>query len=156
MGQYVQGYREGGLDWSNYFYQSLADTTPAPTSTTTGTQILFGQAAGLPIGLPGINCIAYSGTGGVGGTGTSPVIFVLPSGVEAGVNQIIIKDTAGGAAGANIIVSGLGGQTFNGASTYTISTAYGVAHLYTAVTTSSGTSLPVSSGNVSNVAWYTI
>jgi aromatic ring hydroxylase len=42
---------------------------------------------------------------------------------------ITIKDAVGHAAGTNLIVAGLFGQTIDGSATYTISTAYGAVTL---------------------------
>ncbi len=107
-------------DWNAKYFNSAADLTPSGT----GYALVDGS-----VGFIGIN---YSGTGNV--------TVALASGIEAGMSQIYIKDVFGGAAGANIVVSGLGSQTFDGASTLTISTAYAFKHI----------------ANISGSAWMTI
>lgn len=64
--------------------------------------------------------VTLASVGSRDGTGSGPRTDVLPGQV------VIIKDEGGAANSNNITVQGAGGQTLDGASSKTISTAYGV------------------------------
>lgn len=92
--QIAPGLSGGGQDYVTKFYNSSTDVT----------------------GTSGANTISTSRTGhNFSGTATYLIGSATPATFQ-------IFDTFGGAAGANITVSG---ATINGASTATISTAYG-------------------------------
>jgi hypothetical protein len=105
-------------DWNAKYFNSTADLTPSGT----GTGVIDGS-----YGFIGHN---YSGA----------TAYVLASGIEAGTSEIYVKDVFGGAAGATVTISGAGNQTFDGASTTTITTAYGFKHI----------------ANISGVAWMSV
>lgn len=103
---YFNGGREAGQDWTTQVFNSPYDL--------------------IPTGVAG-NAILGAGVVAVNYSGLAAVPVVLPVNYEKTSKKFIVMDTFGGAAGKNIIVSGQNGETFNGAATYTISTAYGSA-----------------------------
>ncbi len=106
MGYLSNGYRDDGKDWSIQSFDGYPDATPSLTGTT-GSNGQFYMTTGR-------GYVNFSGA-------QAASIVVVP---PVGATSFSVFDAFGGAAGKNIIISGTAGQLFNGASTYTMSTAY--------------------------------
>lgn len=110
---FFNGFAADGKDYTKQVFRGLADLSVS------GTQGVANVQAGDVY-------INYSGT--------ASVYVAVPANFSKSNSAFSVSDSFGGAAGANIVISGVpnaAGQTdlFNGAATYTISSAYGRANV---------------------------
>lgn len=105
---FLKGYRDNAQDFTLQVFNSPLDFTAS--------------------GVAG-NAIVSAGRVAVNFSGVAPVRVTLPLNYEKSNGAFTVMDTFGGAAGQNIIISGLDPLVrFNGATTFTINTAFGSAN----------------------------
>src|ERR1035437_3137123 len=99
----IQGIVNFGQDTTSIIYNTSADLNPSGT--------------GVALASAGVTLINFSGT--------ASTVVTLPVGLSNETRQFSVADINGHANSQNIVVSGTNGETFNGSSTSSITTAYG-------------------------------